>query len=115
MRKFLRGNDAELVSDTATHLHSKVEAKSQFFGFNILGGPMWIEQLQNAGSSFLNSVLITASHPLKDHAGCMVCLEVTTPEQPKNLCEIIRDKSVARRIVFRSNLRDLPPGKVSEA
>jgi len=41
---------------------------------------MRIEQLQKASSSFLDSVLITASHPLKDHVGCEVCLEVTTPE-----------------------------------
>ena len=80
MGKFLGGNYAELVSNTMTHLHSKLKAELQFFRLNILRSAMRVEQLQEASGSLLDRILIAAGHALKDNAGHQVCLEVTTPE-----------------------------------
>ena len=43
MGKFLGGNDAELVGNAATHLHSKLKAELQFFRLNILRSAMRVE------------------------------------------------------------------------
>jgi len=80
MGKFLKGNDAELVGNAATHLHSKLKAELQFFWLNVLRSAMRVKQLQEASSSLLDRILIAAGHALKDNAGRHVCLEVTTPE-----------------------------------
>ena len=97
MSKFLGGNDAELVGNSATHLHSKSKAELQFFRLNVLRSAMRVEQLQEASSSLLDRILIAAGHALKDNAGHQVCLEVTTPVpitsascrcQPRAVCPI---------------------------
>jgi hypothetical protein len=80
MGKFFGGNDAELVSNAVTHLHSKLKAELQFFWLNVLRSAMRVEELQEASGSLLDRILIAAGHALKDNAGHQVCLEVTTPE-----------------------------------
>ena len=68
MGKFLGGNDAELVSNTVTHLHSKLKAELQFFWRNILRSAMRVEQLQETSGCLLDRILIAAGHALKDNA-----------------------------------------------
>jgi hypothetical protein len=88
-RKLFWGDDAKLVGDAAAHLDREVETEAKFLWFDVLWSPMWVYQLHQASGGLLDSILIAASHSLKDDLRCQVCLEVSVAEPAKDFGDVV--------------------------
>src|SRR5918996_4235005 len=74
-------NHAQLIRDPTAHLNSKVNAKGEFVGFDVLGGTMGVNQFQQASSGLLDGILIAPRPAFKDDMRRHVRLKVSTPQE----------------------------------
>jgi hypothetical protein len=112
MHKLPRGNHSKLICDTTAHLHSEFNAEEKFVVFDIFGVTMGINQFQQACRSLLYGILVTARPTVKEDMCSHMRLEVSTPQETKDLGQIVRDETVPCGIVFRRDFGDLPPWKI---
>jgi hypothetical protein len=89
MHELPRRDYAKLIGDAAAHLHSEINAEEEFVGFDLIGGTMGINQFQQACSRLLDSILVAARPAVKDDMRGHVRLEVSTPQETKDLGHIV--------------------------